>query len=104
MQIPLLEVSLEYCAPCQYTPRVLKLTEEILSERQIEYYIKSWALVPGTGGAFELTVNGELVFSKHQLKRHAEEGEIRAILVDKINALIPADAAVRPDAPMPEKD
>ncbi|MCU0620137.1 MAG: Rdx family protein [Gemmatimonadales bacterium] len=37
-------------------------------------------LVPSSGGVFEVTVNGHLVFSKKQLGRHAAPGEVaRAI-------------------------
>ena len=41
-----------------------------------EYVIESVALIPSDGGRFEVSVNGELVFSKLQAKRHAEAGEI----------------------------
>lgn len=33
-------------------------------------------VVPSGGGVFEVVVNGELVFSKKALGRHAEPGEI----------------------------
>ena len=32
----------------------------------------------GTKGKFEVTLDGELIFSKETLGRHAEPGEIRA--------------------------
>ena len=41
-----------------------------------EHMIESVALIPSDGGRFEVSVNGELVFSKLQAKRHAEAGEI----------------------------
>lgn len=34
------------------------------------------SVVPSGGGVFEVVVNGELVFSKKALGRHAEPGEI----------------------------
>jgi selenoprotein W-related protein len=37
-------------------------------------------MVPSGGGVFEVTVDGELVFSKKRLGRHAEAGEVVAIL------------------------
>ena len=37
--------------------------------------IDSINLHGGTGGAFEVSVDGELVYSKRQLGRHAEPGE-----------------------------
>ena len=33
-------------------------------------------LVEGSGGVFEVTVDGTLVFSKKSLGRHAEPGEV----------------------------
>jgi selenoprotein W-related protein len=32
--------------------------------------------VPSSGGVFEVTVDGNLIFSKRALRRHAEPGEI----------------------------
>ena len=63
------------------------MTDQILNEREIEYYIRSWQLVPGTGGVFDVTVNGELVFSKQQVGRHAEPGEVRAGILRVLDAL-----------------
>jgi selenoprotein W-related protein len=38
------------------------------------------ALIPSDEGRFEVSVNGELVFSKLALKRHAQAGEIVDII------------------------
>jgi selenoprotein W-related protein len=54
------------------------LTDEILKE--FEWQIAEWMLIPSKGGVFEVTIDGELVFSKQQLDRHAEEGEIRKLI------------------------
>jgi predicted Rdx family selenoprotein len=50
------------------------LTENILGKRELEYFVKDWKLIPSTGGRYEFEVNGELIFSKKGLGRHAEEG------------------------------
>lgn len=65
------------------------MTNEILSERETEAFIGSWKLIPATGGLFEVTVNGELVFSKKALGRHANPGEIHDIIATKLNAVRP---------------
>jgi selenoprotein W-related protein len=44
--------------------------------KQFEFNIETITLVPADGGRFEVSVNGELVFSKKQEKRHAEAGEV----------------------------
>jgi selenoprotein W-related protein len=44
--------------------------------RNYEFEIEDLILVPSDGGRFEVTVNGQLVYSKLQAKRHAEQGEV----------------------------
>lgn len=51
-----------------------------MTQAEFAYRIRSWTLVPASGGKFEVTVNGEVVFSKKTLGRHAEPGEIAALL------------------------
>jgi len=42
-----------------------------------QHVIKAFTLVTGSGGAFEFSVNGDLLYSKLSMqKRHADEGEI----------------------------
>jgi selenoprotein W-related protein len=65
------------------------LTAEILGLRPLEAFIRSYHLIPGKGGKFEVTVNGELVFSKIQLGRHAEPGEVLAAVRAVLIALYP---------------
>lgn len=48
--------------------------EELL--KQYEHLIEEIKLVPSDGGRFEVTVNGQLVFSKLTTHRHAEPGEV----------------------------
>ncbi len=62
------------------------MTADILGDRELESYIGSWQLDTGTGGAFEVFINDELVFSKQELGRHAEEGEVRALIEQKLEA------------------
>jgi selenoprotein W-related protein len=59
------------------------MTEELLEEFQ--FSIESWTLVPSDGGRFEVEVNGVLLYSKLQTGRHAEVGEIRALLKQALN-------------------
>ena len=67
-----------------------------MNEREIEYFISSWKLIPSTGGVFDVTVNGELVFSKHAVGRHAEPGEVRAGIMKALETVRPADAEMIP--------
>jgi selenoprotein W-related protein len=60
-----------------------------MQEREIEKYIGSWRLIPSKGGVFEVVVNGELIFSKKTLGRHAEPGEVRLLLLSKLDEIYP---------------
>jgi len=50
------------------------LTEALLD--RFESSIESLTLIPGGGGVFEVTVDGDLIFSKKALGRHAEIDEV----------------------------
>lgn len=52
----------------------MSLATELL--KNFEPQIESIALVPGMGGRFEVTVNDQVLFSKAELGRHAEPGEV----------------------------
>ncbi len=43
-------------------------------------------LATGTKGRFEVTLDGELIFSKAALKRHASPGEVSAEVERRIGA------------------
>jgi len=62
----------------------VSLTAELLKDFESE--IESLELIPASGGRFEVTVNGDLIFSKLATGRHAEAGEIRKLLKAKIKA------------------
>ncbi len=48
--------------------------------------MRSVDLKAGTTGRFEVTLDGELVFSKASLNRHAKPGEITAAFEKKLGA------------------
>lgn len=52
--------------------------QELLKD--YEHVIEAVVLVPSDGGKFEVVVNGELVYSKLQTKRHAEAGEVLGLI------------------------
>jgi predicted Rdx family selenoprotein len=54
------------------------LTDELLGDYQ--HIIEDIVLITSSGGAFEIKVNDELIFSKKNVqKRHADPGEIMAL-------------------------
>jgi selenoprotein W-related protein len=56
----------------------VSLTEELL--KNYEHVIETMTLVPSDGGRFEVTVNGQLLYSKLATHRHAETGEVLGLV------------------------
>ena len=71
-------IELVYCAVWHYTDRAVSLTAELMKE--FEFKIDSFSLVPSDGGKFEVSVDGDLVYSKLQTNRHAEPGDVAGML------------------------
>ena len=61
----------------------MRVTEEILSTYQ--HVIDDLTLITGEKGVFDVRVDDELIYSKGETGRHANEGEVLAAL----KALIP---------------
>jgi selenoprotein W-related protein len=60
------------------------LTDELLAE--FEAHIESWALIPSSGGVFEIVADEDLVFSKRQTGRHPTVEEVRAALRERLGS------------------
>jgi selenoprotein W-related protein len=58
------------------------VADDILSNYQ--HIIKEFTFITGTKGAFEFKVNDELLYSKKQLGRHAEPGEVLELFKELI--------------------
>jgi len=52
--------------------------------KNFEADLASVRLVPSDGGRFEVSVEGELVYSKMRTGRHAEPGEIEKLVARRI--------------------
>ncbi len=48
--------------------------------------LSSIQLVPASGGTFDVVLDGDVVFSKKAAGRHAEPGEVMALLADHMGA------------------
>ena len=54
--------------------------------KQYEDQIESVALVPSDGGRFEVSIDGELIFSKLNVGRHAQPGEVIRLFGARLGA------------------
>lgn len=53
--------------------------------KKYEREIKAISLIPSGNGLFEVMVNGNLIFSKESIGRHAEEGEVNRLLEESLS-------------------
>jgi selenoprotein W-related protein len=60
---------------------------DILSSYQ--HIVESLTFTTGSGGVFDVTVDGEPLYSKALTGRHAEQGEILRLFVDKYGQGVP---------------
>ena len=81
-------LEIEFCVPCDFRSQALGLAKEAVD--QWGDRLSEIRLVPSTGGRFEVTLDGELVFSKAELDRHAEPGEVSNLIGERIGAPTPA--------------
>ena len=52
--------------------------------KEFEPQISSWTLIPGGGGAFEVKVDGALVYSKLKTGRHTDSNELRPLIAAEL--------------------
>ena len=78
-----MNIRIEYCVVWNYEPRALSLGDE-LSNQFGNNIVK---LKPGDRGAFEVFVNGQLIFSKLQTDRFPEDKEIVTFIENLLNVI-----------------
>ncbi|MGH6636019.1 MAG: SelT/SelW/SelH family protein [Gammaproteobacteria bacterium] len=66
-------IEIEYCTQCRWLLRAAWIAQELLTtfEEQIEV-----ALIPGTGGVFEIRIDGQRLWSR---KKHGSFPEIKQL-------------------------
>ncbi len=74
-------VEIEYCTRCGWLPRATWMAQELLTTFTQE--IGELALVPGTGGIFEVRVDGETVWSRAD-QGFPEPTEVKRLVRDRI--------------------
>lgn len=81
MQLNIVEIT--YCTQCRWLLRAAWLAQELLTT--FEQDLTSVALKPGTGGIFEITLNGQLIFSRKNAGRFPESKEVKQLIRDVID-------------------
>lgn len=74
---------IEYCTSWAYLGRAVALSRTLLTEHTDK--VSELALIPSHGGVFEISLNDELLFSKKELDRYPEKGEVEDLVRAKLN-------------------
>ncbi len=63
----------------------MSAVSDLLSNYQ--HVIEDLRLVMGSKGVFDVTVDGEMLYSKHDTGRHADDGEVLALFTDLVGPI-----------------
>ena len=80
MPSPRLEI--EYCTQCRWLLRAAWMAQELLTTFQDT--LGEVALIPGTGGVFEIRLDGNLIWSRAGEGRFPEIKELKRTVRDRI--------------------
>jgi selenoprotein W-related protein len=75
-------IEIHYCTQCRWMLRSAWMAQELLTTFETE--IGEVALRPGTGGVFQVHVEGELVWSRADAGRFPDIKELKQLIRDKI--------------------
>jgi selenoprotein W-related protein len=75
-------IEVHYCTRCRWLLRAAWTAQELLTTFEGE--IGEVALVPGTGGVFEVRAGGETVWSRQERGRFPELSELKQLVRDRI--------------------
>ena len=75
-----MKISIEYCAMWNYLPKASSLEVELNDN----FPQADISLISSGGGVFEISLNDDLIFSKKALNRFPEGGEIKKLIMDRL--------------------
>ena len=75
-------VEIEYCTQCRWLMRAAWMAQELLTTFETE--LAQVALVPGSGGIFDVRLDGACIFSRKEQGRFPESKELKQLIRDRI--------------------
>lgn len=75
-------IEIEYCTQCRWLLRAGWTAQELLATFEAE--IGKVALLPGSGGIFEVRVDGHAVWSRKERGRIPELAELKQLVRDRV--------------------
>ena len=75
-------IEIEYCTQCRWLLRAAWMAQELLTTFQAD--IGEVALQPGSGGVFEVRVDGQTIWSRAAQARFPDIKELKQAVRDKL--------------------
>lgn len=75
-------IEIEFCTQCRWLLRAGWMAQELLTTFPAE--LGEVALIPGSGGVFEVRVEGELIWSRKERGRFPEITELKRLVRDRV--------------------
>jgi selenoprotein W-related protein len=76
------QIQITYCTQCRWLLRAAWMAQELLTT--FEQELGSVALAPGEGGVFDITIDGDLLFSRKQAGRFPDIKELKQLVRDRV--------------------
>jgi selenoprotein W-related protein len=76
-------IEIEYCTQCRWLLRSAWMAQELLTTFETE--LGEIALLSGSGGVFEIRVDGHAVWSRHEKGRFPELKELKQLVRDIVD-------------------
>lgn len=76
------KITIEYCTSWGYVGRAVALARTLLNEHKNN--ISELALIPSSGGVYEVKYGDELIFSKKEKGDYPDKGEIEDKISEKL--------------------
>ena len=78
IKMGIFQIKVEFCMQWNYSPKAARFAEDLFSHFRTR--IEKMELIPASGGVFEVTVNGEKIYSKDETGLFPSSAEIIAKL------------------------
>lgn len=75
-------LSITFCTQCRWLLRAAWMAQELLTTFEDE--LSEVALRPGTGGIYDIHLNGELLWSRKEQQRFPDIKELKQLVRDRI--------------------
>lgn len=75
-------IEIEYCTQCRWLLRAAWMAQELLTTFNDE--LGEVALIPGTGGVFNVRVSGESIWSRVEMQGFPEIKQLKQLVRDRV--------------------